>query len=447
LWVGWLLVGGLASPPLGPLFDRFCTPCHGPEGRGDGPARSLYQPPPADLTGPLKLGDRPEDLTRTLLVGIPGTGMPSFLALPEADRAALVAVVRGLRGAPRPPPLAPAPAGPPIRLDPHFGGAIEVQGPKSPAIPPILQTPAADQCGRCHPAVYAAWSKSRHAQAFGPGVTGQAVGRPAAWLDQCTPCHAPVAAQRSEGVGCATCHIRGHSKVGLVKNPSDFTPLALRAQPDPRFGRADLCLPCHNQAPGPGGPPLLDTWREWAASPYLPAGIQCQHCHMPQGDHHFAGAHDPDAVRRAVRVEVALQAPFRVVVRVENVGAGHYFPTTPTPRAVVRVRQLAGERALPETEQTWALGRTLEAGGLETLADTRIPPGKARQVVYQGPRDPRADGVEVDLSFFPDWHYAGVFRAALAHPNLPAAARVAYQQALEAAHHSAFPVFKKRVAL
>ena len=239
------------------------------------------------------------------------------------------------------------------------------------------------------------------------------MGRPAAWLDQCTPCHAPVAAQRSEGVGCATCHLRGHRKVGLVRNPSDFTPLALRASPDPRFGRADLCL----------------------------------HCHMPQGDHHFAGAHDPDAVRRAVRVEVALQAPFQVVVRVENVGAGHYFPTTPTPRAVVRVRQLVGERVLPETEQTWALGRTLEAGGLETLADTRIPPGKARQVVYQGPRDPRADGVEVDLSFFPDWHYAGVFRAALAHPNLPAAARMAYQQALEAAHHSAFPVFKKRVAL
>lgn len=31
-------------------FVRYCSACHGVEGRGDGPAASVLQPPPADLT-------------------------------------------------------------------------------------------------------------------------------------------------------------------------------------------------------------------------------------------------------------------------------------------------------------------------------------------------------------------------------------------------------------
>jgi mono/diheme cytochrome c family protein len=31
-------------------FVRYCSACHGVEGRGDGPAASALQPPPADLT-------------------------------------------------------------------------------------------------------------------------------------------------------------------------------------------------------------------------------------------------------------------------------------------------------------------------------------------------------------------------------------------------------------
>ena len=31
-------------------FVRYCSACHGVEGRGDGPAAPVLQPPPADLT-------------------------------------------------------------------------------------------------------------------------------------------------------------------------------------------------------------------------------------------------------------------------------------------------------------------------------------------------------------------------------------------------------------
>ncbi len=69
-----------------------CAPCHGETGRGDGPsAEGLldandYPLPPADFTtGVFKAGRTPEDLYRTVLVGVPGTPMPSFKAAMEAN--------------------------------------------------------------------------------------------------------------------------------------------------------------------------------------------------------------------------------------------------------------------------------------------------------------------------------------------------------------------------
>jgi mono/diheme cytochrome c family protein len=45
-----------APPEVGPtaagrqLYVRYCSSCHGLEGRGDGPAAPALQPPPAELT-------------------------------------------------------------------------------------------------------------------------------------------------------------------------------------------------------------------------------------------------------------------------------------------------------------------------------------------------------------------------------------------------------------
>ncbi len=68
-----------------------CAPCHGETGRGDGPsAQGLidsngYPLPPADFTtGVFKAGRTSEDLYRTILVGVPGTPMPSFEAAMNA---------------------------------------------------------------------------------------------------------------------------------------------------------------------------------------------------------------------------------------------------------------------------------------------------------------------------------------------------------------------------
>ncbi len=62
-----------------------CSPCHGETGHGDGPSAeglldsNNFPLPPADFTtGVFKAGRTSEDLYRTILVGVPGTPMPSF---------------------------------------------------------------------------------------------------------------------------------------------------------------------------------------------------------------------------------------------------------------------------------------------------------------------------------------------------------------------------------
>lgn len=89
------------------LFVANCQPCHGPEGRGNGPAAAELedewgQPAvPADLTQPsLKSGAEPRDIYRVLVTGLNGTPMPSFLeATTESQRWDLVAFILSLRAA------------------------------------------------------------------------------------------------------------------------------------------------------------------------------------------------------------------------------------------------------------------------------------------------------------------------------------------------------------
>jgi cytochrome c oxidase cbb3-type subunit 2 len=82
-----------------------CAACHGAGGKGDGPAapelRDAWErpAPPPDLSRGelgLKGGSRLEDVFRVLTIGMAGTPMPSFAALPERDRWDLAAFIRSL---------------------------------------------------------------------------------------------------------------------------------------------------------------------------------------------------------------------------------------------------------------------------------------------------------------------------------------------------------------
>lgn len=89
---------------VSPLFQATCAVCHGSGGKGDGPAAKtlidIWQNPvkPADLTRPHhKSGPRPEDLYRTLALGLDGTPMTAYREiLPPDTLWALVAHIQSL---------------------------------------------------------------------------------------------------------------------------------------------------------------------------------------------------------------------------------------------------------------------------------------------------------------------------------------------------------------
>ena len=79
------------------LFTENCVPCHGPEGRGDGPTAQSLSPPPADFAAGHTATHTDGDLFFWILQGVEGTAMPAFEAqLTEEQAWHLVNYVRRL---------------------------------------------------------------------------------------------------------------------------------------------------------------------------------------------------------------------------------------------------------------------------------------------------------------------------------------------------------------
>jgi len=220
---------------------------------------------------------------------------------------------------------------------------------------------SSSQCIECHPIPGAEWSDSWHARAWNdPDV--RALSNDFANAD-CIDCHAPRpvfetgignrvlprSANRAEGVGCLACHLlpaadgsSGGGVAGTIDDPS--APCRPRALTD--LARPELCAACHDQH---------QTVEQWRASRWAAEGVDCLDCHMKfrdgdpsKGrDHTMVGAHSIELVRSAVELR-AFREVGRVVVEVENVGAGHHFPTDERSRAAdVFWRPLAPEGEEP----------------------------------------------------------------------------------------------------
>lgn len=84
------------------LYERYCDQCHGPEGKGDGPAAPFVYPKPRDLTRGLykirssESGKLPSDadLLKVIVEGVPGTSMPGWPWLAEGEKRELVQYVK-----------------------------------------------------------------------------------------------------------------------------------------------------------------------------------------------------------------------------------------------------------------------------------------------------------------------------------------------------------------
>lgn len=114
---GWLdpsvapAVRGVVPPPVDPAtildpppevlekaqrtYAGLCAGCHGPQGRGDGPAGNGLRPPPRDLTGSggWKNGPGLAGILKTLEEGLPGSAMAPYRHLGRKERVAVARVV------------------------------------------------------------------------------------------------------------------------------------------------------------------------------------------------------------------------------------------------------------------------------------------------------------------------------------------------------------------
>src|SRR5688500_3430519 len=57
------------------LYEKHCPVCHGPLGKGDGPAGRMLKPPAADFTSTESKKKPEADLRQVVEIGKPGTAM------------------------------------------------------------------------------------------------------------------------------------------------------------------------------------------------------------------------------------------------------------------------------------------------------------------------------------------------------------------------------------
>lgn len=79
--IGWYGIGFAAGGNAAKgkaLYEQRCVVCHGPQGKGDGPAGRSLVPPAADFTSPQSRKKSSAELQRIIEEGKPGTGMSSW---------------------------------------------------------------------------------------------------------------------------------------------------------------------------------------------------------------------------------------------------------------------------------------------------------------------------------------------------------------------------------
>ncbi len=97
----WLAGASAHAQDARQLYDKNCSACHGPNGKGDGPAGKILKPPPADMSVSAKKASD-ADLTKIIkeggkAVGRSGAMPPYGSKLSDEQIQSLVQLVKGFK--------------------------------------------------------------------------------------------------------------------------------------------------------------------------------------------------------------------------------------------------------------------------------------------------------------------------------------------------------------
>ena len=301
-------------------------------------------------------------------------------------------------------------------------------------------------CGQCHAAQYEQWRSSLHSHTMGPGIRWQLQLADVETAKSCLRCHAPMSEQlallsqergwskletsppdyippnlHEQGLVCAACHLRSHTRYGPVASASVDTETEVhggfvehQAFEDSRF-----CANCH-QFPETGsrinGKLHEDTYNQWRASQFAEQGKHCQSCHMPQRQHLWKGIHDKDMTRSAlsVRLDVWQAVPGKLDVSAEvtNSGAGHHFPTYLVPEVLLHLEYVDTAGQVSELAQ-YTLAWRANLALTEEVFDQRLAAGESVLLSAEKYNAEAKDSIRLRVSVAPRQHYVRTFESYL----------------------------------
>lgn len=382
-------------------------------------------------------------------------------------------------------PSTVAEAEPSAWLAAHQASPVPAQGPAPEGWTALEASLRSEDCGTCHAQQYADWKESWHHLGMGPGLMGQLVdwdGSDDRTVLQCQACHAPLAEQhprlpagegtaenplfdaamRTQGLTCAGCHVRGHTRLGPPKDGRvpDETGRALAGGPHdgfvPRdeFRSADFCAACHDFKQTQlalEGKLLQETGAEWRRTRHAAEGLTCQGCHMPGGRHLWKGIHDPETVRQGVAIAGAVEdaggtfRPVRAALTLENSGVGHRLPTYTTPEIRLVLVQLDGSgQELHGTRREATVGRRITPNLKQELQDTRLLPGESLTLPYAARRHAQAVTLHARIEVWPDEAYRRFYEIKLRKPENHPLGEAALRQALQNSIDSRYLLWEER---
>lgn len=229
-------------------------------------------------------------------------------------------------------------------------------------------------CRECHSDIFELWKGSLHAKSY-ENPTFRATfmtvkfGKGEEIAKSCLRCHSPKAYRSGdftpdspamiEGVSCSFCHSIssiGQGNIdtyynldtsGVIHGPYETEGYAGHdIQYSPLFLKSKLCAGCH-EYDNDFGVGILETFKEWSASPYPQQDIYCQNCHMPimpelavadnfeninyyVTAHEFKGGHSNINLEYAADLETSVKKDdqhLNVEVKITNAESGHKLPT------------------------------------------------------------------------------------------------------------------------